>query len=130
MRQDDVGLKESAQYCAELGQGEETALPVLQSLDEPGHDVQLLERQDSQALGETSQPVGCALPPAPLPVVLAEEHGLGGLVGVVAHQADGCQLLEGNEVGSLDLLAGVEDVSDRVIGQSGDLKLLRPRWRK
>merc|ERR1719439_508371 len=42
--------------------------------------------------------------------------------GVIAHDGDGGHLLQGHEVGSLHLLAAVENVSNRLVGGSGDLE--------
>lgn len=42
---------------------------------------------------------------------------------VVAHDADGAELVQGLEVGSLDLLSLEEHVSDGLVGAAGDLEL-------
>merc|ERR1719365_11825 len=44
---------------------------------------------------------------------------------VVAHHGDGGHLLQGNKVGTLDLLSVVEDIADWLVGGSRDLKLLQ-----
>merc|ERR1711887_175931 len=44
---------------------------------------------------------------------------------VVAHHRDGGHLLQGDKVSTLDLLSMIEDISNRLVGGSGDLKLLQ-----
>merc|ERR1719273_582707 len=44
---------------------------------------------------------------------------------VIAHHRDGGHLFQGFKVSTLDLLSMVEDISDRLVGGSGDLKLLQ-----
>ena len=51
------------------------------------------------------------------------EHVLDG--GFVAHDGDGGYLLQGDKVASLDLTAGLEDISDGLVGGSINLKLLK-----
>ena len=65
---DNVGFKEPAEHCTQLGEGKKTSLSVsvvllvLQSLRQLGHDVQLLEGQDSETLDKTSKAISSTFP--------------------------------------------------------------------
>ena len=76
---DYVRFEESAKHGAKLGEGEEASLSVpvvllvLQCFGQLGHDVQLLEREDSEALDKASKTIGSSLP---LTKVLSVEQGV------------------------------------------------------
>ena len=76
---DNVRFEESAKHGAKLREGEEASLSVpvvllvLQCFGQLGHDVQLLEREDSEALDKTSKTIGSSLP---LTKVLSVEQGV------------------------------------------------------
>ena len=65
---DNVGLKEPAEHGAQLREGKEAPLSVpvvllvLQRLRQLGHDIQLLEGQDSKTLDETRKAVSSTFP--------------------------------------------------------------------
>ena len=65
---DNVGLKEPAEHGTQLREGKEAPLSVavvllvLQRLCQLGHDIQLLEGQDSKTLDKTGKAISSTFP--------------------------------------------------------------------